>query len=135
MTQPKLFPEESDYFAALDRSLTFNLVILAIPSHDDQNEPLPDQEQWAESALELFADLYGGATAFKSFAGIFKSETGAYLRDRPILIESYVPDESARDVSKATELFAFARRMASEANQEAVLVVINQAMFLVERGA
>lgn len=135
MSQPTLFPEESAYFAALDRSLTFNLFISAIPSHDEQNDPLPDQEQWAESALELFADLYGGATAFKSFAGIFKSETGTYLRDRPILIESYVPDESARDVSKATELFAFARRMASEASQEAVLVVINQAMFLIKRGA
>lgn len=40
--------------------------------------------------MDLFADLYRGATAFRTFAGIYKCDDGRILHDQPILIESYV---------------------------------------------
>ena len=36
------------------------LIVLFIPSHDKDEKELPDQDVWAESALDLFADQFEG---------------------------------------------------------------------------
>jgi hypothetical protein len=78
------------------------LVVLFIPSHDGQDEkPLPSQDVWADNALELFAEIFGGATAFSTYAGIYRDKTkGRDLRDKPILIESYASVEHVNDEKK-----------------------------------
>jgi hypothetical protein len=81
------------------------------------DKPLKDQEMWAAQAMELFGDLYGGATAFQALAGIYKDADGKVYHDRPILIESYVERPKLVDVTTLNELLAFAQRMGKEARQ------------------
>ena len=102
-----------------------DLVILIIPSHDRNEKLLTDQEELANAALDLFAEIFGGATAFKAFRGIYKDEHGKVLRDVPILIESYVRRTALEDRQKLAELLNFAKRLGREARQAAVGLVIN----------
>jgi len=75
--------------------------------------------------MDLFADLYGGATAFKTFQGIYKDTAGKVYHDKPILIESYVGRSSLVDEGTLQELLAFAKRMGRETRQKAVALIIN----------
>ncbi len=50
------------------------LVILFIPSHDRDEKDLKTRDLWADAALNLFADLFGGATAFDTYAGIYRDK-------------------------------------------------------------
>ena len=88
-------------------------------------KPLKDQEIWAGIAMELFADLYGGATAFQTFQGIYKDTEGKVYRDKPILVESYVERVKLVDEETLQELLEFARRMGRETRQKAVALIIN----------
>lgn len=103
-----------------------DLVILAIPSHDKNNKPLSTQEVWADSGMELFSELYGGATAFQTWKGIYRSETGEDLWDTPILIESFVDRELVEDDQRLELLLDFIRRMKRQMRQESILLVINE---------
>jgi hypothetical protein len=120
-----LFPELDEIISVLRADTRQDLVVLIIPSHDRQDNELSNQEMWANAAMEMFADLYRGATAFKTFAGIYKSADGKILHDRPILIESYVQRVDLEDRTKLTELLKFAKRMGKETNQAAVALIVN----------
>lgn len=122
---PSLFPELNEIISVLRAETRQDLVVLIIPSHDRQDDKLNSQEMWANAAMDLFADLYRGATAFNAFAGIYKSEDGKILHDRPILIESYVQRADLEDRVKLNELLKFAKRMGKETNQAAVALIIN----------
>jgi hypothetical protein len=98
---------------------------LIIPSHAKDDKPLKDQELWAGNAMDLFADLYTGATAFKTFQGIFKDTEGKVYHDKPILIESYVERSRLVDEASLQQLVAFAKRMGRETRQKAVALIIN----------
>src|SRR4051812_27778434 len=105
-----------------------DIVILIIPSHyreDKQDKPLRDQEVWAGNAMALFADLYGGATAFKTFQGIYKDKGGEVHHDVPILIEPYVERSLLVDEGRLHQLLEFAKRMGRETRQKAVALIIN----------
>jgi len=105
-----------------------DIVVLIIPSHyreDKQDKPLKDQEVWAGNAMALFADLYGGATAFKTFQGIYKDKGGEVHHDVPILIESYVDRSQLVDEVRLRQLLEFAKRMGRETRQKAVALIIN----------
>jgi hypothetical protein len=95
------------------------------------DKPLKDQEMWAAQAMELFGDLYGGATAFQALAGIYKDADGKVYHDRPILIESYVERPKLVDETTLNELLAFAQRMGKEARQKAVALIINDVFHLI----
>ncbi len=123
--QKLLFPELDDIVAALQSDERQDLIILIVPSHDKSEVELPDQDVWAASALDLLGDLYGGATAFKTFAGVYKSHDGQLLHDKPILIESYACRSEVEDEMKLKQLLAFAKRMGKETDQESVGIVIN----------
>jgi hypothetical protein len=102
------------------------LVILFIPSHDRDGSELTTRDLWADAALDLFAELFGGATAFETYAGIYRDKTrGINLRDKPILVESYTEVDRVRDMNLLAELVGFMKRMGKEARQVAVAVVID----------
>ncbi|HJT32010.1 MAG TPA: hypothetical protein VJ783_08135 [Pirellulales bacterium] len=103
-----------------------------VPSHDRQEKPLRDQNEWANAALDLFGELYGGATAFQSFQGVYKADDGRLLRDRPILIECYAERVALEDRARLSELLSFAKRMGRETKQEAVALIINDAFYLIK---
>ncbi len=102
------------------------LVILFIPSHDRDEKELKTRDLWADAALNLFADLFGGATAFDTYAGIYRDKVrGRYLKDKPVLVESYTEIERVRNLAVLNDLVSFMKRMGKEAKQAAVAVVIN----------
>jgi hypothetical protein len=104
------------------------LAMIGIPSHTQSNKALPAgaQSKWATAAMRLFADLFGGATALHSHKGIYKSlNSGDYLWDDTILIESFTPPNVLQDEQIVAEVVAFARNMRRDLDQEAVFVVFN----------
>jgi hypothetical protein len=125
MAKKGLFPEVEQIISSINKDERQDIVILIIPSHDRTDKPLKDQQVWAGAAMELFADLFGGATAFQTFQGIYKDAEGKVYRDNPILIECYV--KRSRLVEEATlqQLVAFAKRMGRETRQKAVALIVN----------
>ncbi len=104
------------------------LVILFIPSHDRDEKELKTRDLWADAALDLFAELFGGATAFDTYAGIYRDKVRSKdLKDKPILVESYTEIERIRDIDVLEDLVSFMKRMGRESKQAAVAVVINNA--------
>ena len=124
-----LFPD--DIIAVLSGDPDQDLVILIIPSHDKHGKPLAAQDQWADAGMKLLADLYRGATAFPGLKGIFKTDTGQYLHDMPILLESYAQNDDIMDPDKLKQLVNFLRRLGKETEQETVMVVIGKAFFYI----
>jgi hypothetical protein len=124
--QKSLFPELDEIIGTFRSGEEQDLLILFVPSHDRKQAELPDQPFWAQSALELIGDLFGGATSFVAFAGVYKADDGRLLYDKPILVESYVKRVDLENRAILTELLRFAKRMGRETNQEAVGIVINR---------
>jgi hypothetical protein len=104
-----------------------DMVSIFIPSHDSSRpqKELTNQTQYAEAALRLFSTLYGGATAFEAWRGIWKDKDGTDLLDKPIIIESLVEREVAEDEDKLETLLEFAARLCRETNQVCVAVIFN----------
>jgi hypothetical protein len=98
------------------------MIILLIPSHDKNHRELQNQEMWAAEAMELFGELYGGATAFKALQGIYKDEDGNIHRDTPILIESYVKRVTLVGEEILNQLLAFSQRMGRETRQHTSMI-------------
>jgi hypothetical protein len=125
VSDESLFPEVEKIISVLQSSVRQDIVILFIPSHDKKKKEIKNQDVWAGEAMVLFKDLYRGATAFEAFAGIYLTDKGETLNDKPILIESYVSRESLEDKRRLNQLVAFMKRMGRETKQAAVAVVIN----------
>lgn len=123
---PAFSKEVQEVISVVNAGQRQDLIILLIPSSDQHNKDLADQDMWAREALALFADLYGGATAFKTFKGIYKvEETGKILEDEPILIESYVARIKLIDSARLQRLLTFIKRMGHETDQYSVALIIN----------
>ncbi len=105
-----------------------DIVIIFIPSHDRKQRKLNNQEFWAAGGLKLFCDLYGGATSFRAFRGVWKSDDGTDLYDEPIMIQSLAKRENVVDEKRLELLVAFARDMGSQTNQESVGLIVNDVM-------
>jgi hypothetical protein len=128
MAKKGLFPEVEQVISIINKDERQDIVILIIPSHykeGQKDKALRDQEIWAGNAMELFAELYGGATGFQTFQGIYKDTDGEVHHDKPILIESYVERSRLVDEAILQQLLAFAKRMGRETRQKAVGLIIN----------
>lgn len=119
-------PEVERIISDIETAKQQVLVILFIPSHDRDEKELKTRDLWADSALDLFAELFGGATAFDTFAGIYRDKArGKDLKDKPILVESYTNIERVSNPDALTHLVSFMKRLGKETKQAAVAVVIN----------
>lgn len=107
-------------------------LILIIPSHDRKNKRLGDQAMWADAAANLFAQLFGGATAFKALAGVFRTDDGDILTDEPILLECYANRADVESETHLNGLLEFAVRMGKETKQDTVALVINDFMHYIK---
>ncbi len=132
--QPSLFPETEAIAALLSKESEQDLVAIAIPSHDRHKKELPEAltGEWASNAMRLMADLYRGATAYKAHSGIFKTDEGEYLYDRPLIIESFANLDAIHDVKNLNLLVGFSKRMGVTLNQAAVMLVFGSVMYYVE---
>jgi len=125
MAKKPLHSEVEKIISIINSGVRQDLVILIVPSHDKKDKLLKDQDMWAGNTMDLFADLYRGATAFQTFQGIYKDAEGNVYRDKPILIESYVERSRLVDEGNLNDLLAFAKRMGRETRQKAVGLIIN----------
>jgi hypothetical protein len=132
--QPSLFPETEAIAALLSKESSHDLVILAIPSHDSKNRTVGDAlaSEWASNAMKLFADLYRGATAYQASHGIFKTEEGHYLHDKPTIIEAFATIETIHDVKRLNLLVDFCKRMGRTLDQASIMVVFGNVMYYIE---
>lgn len=103
------------------------LIVLWIPSVDRDGNNLPDQAKWTTAALDLFANLYGGATAMPPADGIWRDDDrgGKRIRESPILIHCYVTEEQANERKSQNRLGAFCRKMGKDTRQGEVVLLIN----------
>ena len=78
-----------------------------------------DQDYWGDAALEMFGDVFGGATVYPKAKGLWLDEErdGCLVRDEPLVIHCYTTPERVEDVFALAELGAFCRRMGREAGQ------------------
>jgi hypothetical protein len=107
-----------------------SIVMIGIPSHERTKAPLAPgkQSEYATAAMEKFADLFGGATALRSYKGIYKSAADEYLWDDTILIQSFTAPDTLQKESTVRAVVTFARKIQKDLNQEAVMVVFNNVM-------
>lgn len=123
--QGTLFQETRDIISLLSRDSPQDLVIIIVPSHDKKNKELPESltAEWSSGAMKLLADIYGGATAYDTHAGIFKTDDGHYLYDKPRLIESIAKIEDIHDGERLNLLVHFAKRMGKTLDQDTVMLI------------
>ena len=124
--QPKLFPEQEQIVAKLADGEQQVLLVVFVPSHAQDEKPIPDQEFWANGAIDIMSKLYGGCTAFDTFGGGYWSDKQSkVLVDKPMTVESYAFREAAEDPQKLHQLLDFLKRMGSKTNQESIGLVVN----------
>lgn len=132
--QSTLFPETEDIISLLNKESEQDLVVLAVPSHDRRNRELPAATigEWSTSAMRLMADLYVGGTAYQAHSGVYKTDEGHYLFDKPIIIESFARHDAINDPGRLNDLVAFAKRMGKALDQDAVMVVVGPVMYYIK---
>lgn len=132
--QPALFRDTKDIIAMLDKEAEQDVVMIAVPSRDKLKRELGPAKmaEWAKIGMELVADLYGGGTSFEAHAGIYKSKSGEYLWDKPIIIEAFATHEAIHDPARLNLLVDYAKRMGKTLEQESVMLVFGTMMYYVE---
>src|SRR5262245_48701291 len=101
------------------------LVVLFVPSVDREGRTI-DQDQWVESALQMFGVVFGGATAYPRARGVWRDDDrgGALILHEPVVLHCYTAQGEIEDEEKLALLAAFCRRMGRETNQGEVGLVI-----------
>ena len=102
------------------------LVVLFVPSVERDGTTAINQEHWVDLALEVFGQLFGGATAFPRAKGIWRDDEkgGVLVKDQPVVIHCYTTPADISDANRLNQLGDFCRRMGREAHQGEVGLVI-----------
>lgn len=106
--------------------------MLFVPSVARDGAPIP-QDRWVDAALDMFGEVFGGATAYPRASGIWRDDErgGALLRDQPVVIHCYTTPKDVEDSGKLAALSRFCRRMGRETNQGEVGLVIGDEYFAI----
>ncbi len=109
------------------------LVVLFVPSVERDGVTPIRQKLWTETALELFGEVFGGATAYPRAKGIWRDDErgGKLVKDNPVIVHCYTEPEAIEDTEKLSALAAFCRRLGREANQGEVGLVIADEYFAI----
>jgi hypothetical protein len=102
------------------------LVVLFVPSVERDGIRAINQEYWTDAALEVFGQLFGGATAFPRAKGVWRDDEkgGVLVKDQPVVLHCYTTPADISDSAHLSRLGSFCRRMGREANQGEVGLVI-----------
>ena len=94
-----------------------------IPNQDAHHNPIPDQSIWVTEALELLAEINGGATAMPPVEGAWFNDEGEIVKDQPIIVYSFI--RPAAFVAAMGRIREFLHRMGRETNQGEVAFELN----------
>jgi hypothetical protein len=100
--------------------------VLFVPSVTRDGEPI-DHDQWVNQALDTFAALFRGATAFPRGLGRWRDDErgGRLVTDQPTIVTSYADPREITPESIA-RLRAFLHRLGREARQGEIGIVFDQ---------
>jgi hypothetical protein len=98
----------------------------SVPSVTRDGQPI-DHDYWVNEALDTFATLFRGATAFPRGLGRWRDDErgGALVTDQPTIVTSYADPQEITPESVA-RLRAFLHRVGREAQQGEVGIVFDQ---------
>lgn len=97
-----------------------------LSNRDKDDNPLPDFEDWVNTALSVLTQVNGGATAQRSLQGRWLNrETGRTLEEEPVVVYSFLrnPQEFADNLHLVRELI---HSYGQKTNQGEVLVEFDQ---------
>src|SRR4051794_15994532 len=80
-----------------------SLFVLFVPSVTRNGEPI-DHDYWVEEALDMFATLFRGATAYPRGRGRWRDDAGggALVTDEPTVVTCYAAPEEVTDAALAS---------------------------------
>jgi hypothetical protein len=109
------------------------LVVLFVPSVERDGATSIDQQRWVESGLEMFGQVFGGATAYPKAKGIWRDDErgGALVMDEPVVMHCYTTPADIQDAGNLAELGRFCRRMGREAHQGEIGLVVGDEYFAI----
>lgn len=91
--------------------------VLFVPSVTRDGEPI-DHDYWVDEALDTFAVLFRGATAFPRGVGRWRDDArgGVLVTDQPTIVTAYA-DPRAITPDAVARLRAFLHRLGRDARQ------------------
>ena len=109
------------------------LVVLFVPSVERDGTTPVDQPRWVDLSLEMFGQVFGGATAYPKAKGIWRDDDrdGALVKDEPVVIHCYTTPAAVEDDHNLIELGRFCRTMGREAHQGEVGLVVGDEYFAI----
>lgn len=109
------------------------LVVLFVPSVERDGISPIDQALWVDSALEMFARVFGGATAFPRALGVWRDDErdGALIRDEPVVVHCYTTPADIENNRNLAALGSFCRKLGRETHQGEVGLVIGDEYFAI----
>lgn len=109
------------------------LVVLFVPSVERDGTTPIEQGRWVDAALEMFARVFGGATAYPKAKGIWRDDErdGALVKDEPVVVHCYTTPDDIEDPGNLAELGSFCRTMGRNARQGEVGLVIGDEYFAI----
>jgi len=92
-----------------------------------------DQDRWVSAALEMFGEVFGGATAYPKARGVWRDDerAGVLVFDEPVVVHCYMTPEAIQDDGALRRLAAFCRQMGRETNQGEIGLVIADEYFAI----
>jgi hypothetical protein len=102
-----------------------SLFVLFVPSVSRFGEPI-DHGYWVDEALNVFATLFRGATAYPRGHGRWRDDAlgGALVADEPTVATRYAAPQDITDEALA-HLRSFLHRLGRETNQGEVGIVFD----------
>ena len=101
-------------------------VKIYVPSTIDVNKKI-DNSSYVKQALELFSDLFGGATSYDA-KGAWLSKKGLVVEDVKI-VESYATKEALE--KGLNKVLRYAEKLKRELKQEAVSVEYDNKLYFI----
>ena len=109
------------------------LVVLFVPSVERDGDTSINQDRWVDAALEMFGEVFGGATAYPKARGIWRDDErgGVLVKDEPVVIHCYTTPHDVQDPNNPAQLGDFCRTMGRETNQGEVGLVVADEYFAI----
>lgn len=109
------------------------LVVLFIPSVERDGTTQINQDKWVTSALEMFGQVFGGATAYPVARGVWRDDArgGELVMDKPVVIHCYTTEEDIENSAKIQKLRGFCCNRGRKTKQGEVGLVINNEYFAI----
>ncbi|MEJ7593060.1 MAG: hypothetical protein WKF77_16055 [Planctomycetaceae bacterium] len=88
MRNPELQSSAAEHFCSSDSNDL--LVILFIPTKDNNGKELPDSDMWLHGAITVLSKQFGGATVMAPADGAwYNPDTKEVIREKVHLVHSY----------------------------------------------